>query len=264
MPRFVFLVSLFLVLFILPSALSLSCVGISQGNDWDDIQMQKGIPSYFSPRIYNSSAGTGTCEESNYVVELSLENSEFVVDDIFDYNLNPEEVYLKNGQSAQTLITLVPKVSAGKYKVLITARRDSPEGSGTAIISTSSARLVITIGNNPTPNYSEIPFWTVRKDCPGGFVVKEGEPCPIRACRNGTLIYSEDESCPEDTELAPAPEQTGNGEETPGQEHEKAEQEGLSIEMIIAVTAILVACAGLIGSFAYIQKLRGELRGKRL
>jgi len=58
---------------------------------------------------------------------------------------------------------------------------------------TASAKLVISVGDG-TGEYSDVPFWTVRKDCNGGFVVEEGEPCP-RICPDGSVVL-ENLPCP--------------------------------------------------------------------
>jgi len=249
-----------LLLLILPGALGLACVGISQGANWNDVDMEKGVESFFSTRIYNSSSSGGYCDEGNYGLKLELASEEFTIDDIFEYEIKPEEMFLDNGENNQVLVTLTPKVSTGRYTVLIIAMKKPAEVGGTAIISTATAKLTVLIGNNPDPAYTEVPFWTMRKDCPGGFVVKKGEQCPSGVCKDNSLVYGDD-LCPDELE------ELRKQKEAEGKIEEETIQTGLfglavpSLEMIVAVAALVIAVAAVAGSFLYIKKLKKELRG---
>lgn len=262
---------LFLSVFLLalPSVSALSCIGISQDQRWDLVEMTKDVPGYFSTRIYNSTAGAGECEDSDYAMSLSLQSSnELKLEQIFNYEFEPQRMFIGNGGSTQVLLKLTPKVSSGEYTVIMTVTRQNPDEGGTSIVSSSSARINILVGNNPVTDFSEIPFWTVRKDCPGGFVVKEGEQCPRAVCMDGNLAYGED-LCPEDLFVC------GNGlceqyenwnnclkdcEIPTGGEPPIAQG---NIELIIAIIAVVIAGIALAFAFFYIRQVKKQLKERR-
>jgi len=239
--------------------------------------MEKDIPSYFSTRVYNSTTGGGSCDPGTYSMELSLKDSEFTVDQIFDYEFTPEEMFIGDGGNARVLLTLTPKVSSGEHTVLMTAKRKNTSG-GTAILSTSTAKINVLIGDNPVTDFAEIPFWIFRKDCPGGFVVSEGEECPRTSCLDGTWVYG-DELCEEDLFICgnglceqyenwnnclvdcPIPE-GGIPEPLTNQPLEK-EEDGIGIALIVAIIAIVIACGALIFAFIYIRYTKKELKGRK-
>ena len=136
---------LFLSVFLLalPSVSALSCVGISQDQRWDLVEMTKDVPGYFSTRVYNSTAGAGECEDSDYAMSLSLQSDELKLDQVFDYVFEPERMFIGNGGSTQVLLKLTPKVSSGTYTVVMTVTRQNPGEGGTSIISSSSAKMTI-------------------------------------------------------------------------------------------------------------------------
>ena len=248
------------VFFALPSVLALSCVGISQGAGWDEVNLEKGVLSYFSTRIYNSSAGGGYCDPGYYTVELSLTSEDIEIGQIFDYNVSPAEMFLDNGENRQVLLSLTPKVESGHFTVLVTVKRRPPEAGGTSIISTSTARISILIGNNPDTAYLEKPFWTQRKDCPGGFVVKQGEQCPSKVCLDNSFVYGNG-LCPEELEALRKQEEAQKANETV-----PTGFFGLpvSAESAVGFAGILVAIIAVAGSLLYVQRLKRELKGSGL
>ncbi len=269
-------VVIFLSVFLLalPSVSALSCVGISQDQRWDLVDMTKDVPGYFSTRIYNSTAEAGECEDSDYVISLSLQSNELSLDQVFDYKFEPERMFIGNGGNTQVLLKLTPKVSSGQYTLIMTATRQNPGEGGTSIVSSSSARINTLVGNNPVTDFSEIPFWTVRKNCPGGFVVKEGEQCPRAVCMDGNLVYGKD-LCLEDlfvcgNGLCEQYENWNNcledcnipeGWEPPiAQGKENA---GIGIEIIIAIIAVVIAGIALAFAFFYIRQVKKQLKERR-
>ena len=257
--RFLVFLALFLIaLFIAGPVYSLSCVGLTQSVEWDDVRLQKGVPSFFTTKVLNSSSGTGYCEQGYYTIELSLQEKDFELDEIFDWNVDPATLSLSDNGSAPVLITLTPKVEFGKFVLLIQATRSNAAG-GTKIISASTAKMNITIGDSADPRFSDVPFWRIRKDCPGGFVVKQGEECP-RVCQDGQRADAEGK-CLEDA----------------GQpkvvvvEKERLVQVGstaffvlggvaLSFESFILAAAIIAVCIVAFTLF-YIRRSRRQLRG---
>lgn len=273
--RLRWLFAFLIALFFLPNAFSLSCVGISQDQRWELVDMAKDVPGYFSTRIYNSTAGAGECEDADYVMSLSLQSSELSLGQVFDYEFEPERMFIGNGGSAQVLLTLTPKVSSGQYTVVMTVTRQNPGEGGTSIISSSSARINVLVGNNSVTDFSEIPFWTVRKDCPGGFVVREGEQCPRAVCMDGNLVYGNDlcqeelfvcgnglceqyenwNNCPKDCEIPEGWEQSQIPQEKEGEN---------GIELIIAIIAVIIACIALAFAFFYTRQVKKQLKGRRI
>lgn len=247
-----------LTLFFAAGAYSYVCVSITQPLEWDSVKMEKDSNYYFTTRINNSMSSGGYCEPGEYEISLSLDKQEISFGDIFDWNANPKRMLLNNNESRQVLLTLSPKVSTGKFIVFITAKRFAAgsEG-GTKIISSSIARMKVTIGDGSDLKFTELPFWVVRKDCPGGFVVKQGEECP-RPCADGSPAVNG--VCPEDSagNLSPG---AGPGENQPPGTIERLvpvlPMEILSI--IIAVVVVLGAAVA--GMFIYIRRLKQQLGG---
>lgn len=258
--RFLGCLALFLiVLFIASHVYSLSCVGLTQSVEWNDVKLQKGGLAFFTTKVLNSSSGTGYCEQGYYTIELSLQEKEFELDEIFDWNVDPATLALNDNDSAPVLITLIPKVDFGKFTLLIRATRSNSAG-GTKIMSASTAKMNITVGDSADPRFSAVPFWRVRKDCPGGFVVKQGEECP-RLCESGQ-VADEQGKCPEDKEEP----------KVIVVEKEKIVPVGqsaffvlgglqLSFESFILIIAIVIAVCVIAFFLLYTRNLKRQFRG---
>jgi len=252
------------ILFTISTAHSLICVTITQSNDWDGVKMVKGKSYFFTTKIYNNSAGGGYCDPGNYEVKLKLENKSLLFDDIFDGNAAPKTFTLNNNGDMQVLVTLTPKVDFGKYTVLVMAERKGSGGSGTSIISTATAKIKTIVGDESDPDFTEVPFWMIRKDCPGGYVVRQEEECP-RLCENNKAA-DEDGLCPEDKKpISPAqPAEVKGKEPEPLAAPTGFSVFGLSVEMLVALAAVIVAIVALVFSFTYIKTLKKQLREGRL
>lgn len=224
------------------------CVTISQGIDWEEVKMKRGEPTYLSTRVSNSSAQGDYCEPGVYEVTLEMEAGNVEIGDIFDWEVEPNNFELGNGDDQRVLVTLTPKVENGTHNVLIIALRRNPGEGGTQIFQKTKARLTAVIGEELDSEYAEVPFWTIRKDCPGGYVVRKGDECP-RICESGKLA-GDDGKCPEDEE---AVQEDGAGEGGAG-------SAGISFEMVVAITAVLAAVAIGISAFFYIQRLKQQMR----
>ncbi len=258
--RFLGFLALFLiVLFIASSVYSLSCVGLTQSVEWDDVKLQKGNPAFFTTKVLNSSSGTGYCEQGYYTIELSLQEKDFELDEIFDWNVDPATLALSDNDSAPVLITLIPKVEFGKFVLLIRATRTNSAG-GTKIMSASTAKMNITVGDSADPRFSAVPFWRVRKDCPGGFVVRQDEECP-RLCESGQ-VADEQGKCPEDKE-APNVIVVEKEKIVPVGQSAFFVLGGLtlSFESFILIVAVIVAVCIIAFSLLYIRSAKQRLRG---
>ena len=243
---------------IAPGFYAVACVSISQGTDWGAIKMEMGKQAYLSTRVYNSSAAGYYCDPATYKIVVTMASQNFRLEDIFDVNVSPPSFDLQDSENRQVLVTLTPKVPNGKFDLLITARRENPGMGGTQIFSTSSAALTAVVGDGTDPRYSELPFWTMRKDCPGGFVVKQGEECP-RICNDGRAADSEGK-CPEDS--AGRLSTGAGGNQAPGVIERLIPV--LPMEMITGIILVVaVLGAALVGMFLYIRKLKQELVGGR-
>jgi len=142
---------------------------------------------------------------------------------------------------------------------LIQATRSNSAG-GTKILSASTAKMKITVGDSADPRFSAIPFWRIRKDCPGGFVVRQDEECP-RLCESGQAA-DEQGKCPED-------------KEEPNVivvEREKIVPFGstaffvlgglqLSFESFILIIAIVIAVCVIAFFLLYTRNLKRQVRG---
>ncbi|MBN2067049.1 MAG: hypothetical protein JW744_01120 [Candidatus Diapherotrites archaeon] len=246
------------LLFALP-AFSKACVTITQSNDWENVKMSKGNSYFFTTKLFNISADGAYCEPATYEIDLKLENDRLVFSEVFDGNASPMRFPLNDGGSLPVLITLTPKVDFGKYTVLITAKRLNLGGTGTSIVTTVTAKINAVVGDESDPGFTEVPFWMVRKDCPGGYVVRQDEACP-RLCQNG-LAADEQGKCPEDKAGEPASAQQ--------QSQLEAGQTGFFIlgvsgEIFIAIMAVLVAAVALVFAFMYIRNLKEQLKSGRL
>ena len=189
------LLSFIVFITLIPSVFSLACVGISQGADWNGVVIEIDGESYFSPRVYNTtSVEDAECDDAWYHIELDFLYLDEEVSDYFDYEFDNERFYLRGGETKQVMLKLKPKVDYGNYTVKITAVREAGHSTMMSYVFTSSAKLTVFIGEETTGTYDEIPFWKERKDCEGGFVVREGEICP-KLCPNGEIIL-ETEECP--------------------------------------------------------------------
>jgi hypothetical protein len=249
-----------LILFSAVPAYSLICIGATQNNDWGSVQMTKGNPGFFTTMVYNKSAAGESCDPGDYTVELALKDSQFAFEEIFDGNAQPASFQLGDGEDRKVLVTLTPKVDSGTFTVLITGKRLSPGTGGVGIVKTVTARITIIIGNGVSPAYADMPFWRIRKDCPGGFVVSQGEECP-RVCENGQKA-DEQGKCPED-------EQKPN---TIVVEREKLVPVGstaffvlgglqLSFESFILIIAIVIAVCVIAFFLLYTRNLKRQFRG---
>jgi hypothetical protein len=248
----------FFLLFLIavsPAAHSLYCVGITQGVDWDDVKLQNGTPAFFTTRIYNTSSGGGYCEPGEYTLSLSLRDSPAPLDEAFSWELKPDKLSLSDNDNQQVLLTLTPKID-GQFTVVITVTRGNPgSGSGTKIVSTSAARINITVGNAGDSKFTTVPFWTVRKDCPGGFVVKQGEDCP-HACEDGSA--SVNGVCLEDSQNLSQP-QVPQGQ--PGVIEKIVPV--IPAEILgVVIIAVLALGGGLVCALLYIRKLKHESGGR--
>ena len=244
---------------IAPAFHAMACVSISQGTDWGAIKMEMGKTAYLSTRVYNISAAGYYCDPATYKIEVVMASQDSRLEDIFDVNVSPPSFDLQDSENRQVLVALTPKVQNGKYNLLITARRENPGMGGTQIFSTASAALTAVVGNGTDPRYSELPFWTVRKDCPGGFVVRQGEECP-RICDDGRTADSEGK-CPEDN----AGKLATGGNENPAPGGIERLVPVLPMEIIsIGILVVVVLGAALVGMFLYVRKLKKAIGGGRL
>lgn len=245
---------------IAPAFHAMACVSISQGTDWGAIKMEMGKTAYLSTRVYNSSAAGYYCDPATYQIEATMASLDFRMEDIFDVNVSPPSFDLQDSENRQVLVALTPKVQNGKYDLLITAKRGNPGMGGTQIFSTASAALTAVVGNGTDPRYSDIPFWTVRKDCPGGFVVRQGEECP-RICDDGRTADSEGK-CPEDSAGKLSPGAGGNENQAPGGIERLIPVLPMEI-ILIGILVVVVLGAALVGMFLYVRKLKQEIGGGR-
>ena len=227
------LLSFIVFITLLPSVFSLACVGVSQGHDWNGIVIEIDEESYFSPRVYNTTSVEGAeCQDAWYHIELDFLYLDEKVEDYFDYDFDIERFHLKGGETKQVLLKLKPKVDYGNYTLKITAVREAGQTAMMSYVFTSSAKLTVFIGEETTGAYDEVPFWKERKDCEGGFVVREGEICP-KLCPNGEIIL-ETEECPIIESQKPVLETV-------------EEEEGIADEILVGSGIAVLFVIGLIG-----------------
>ena len=173
------------------------CITMSNGNEWKDAKIKLSEPAYFSFRIYNSSADGRICDASNYEINIELIDSDKKLEDVFEWTMDTPAFELENGENQRGLLTLIPK-ELGFYTIKVTAKLMPKGEGGTQLIYTTSAKINASVSLEGDESYNEIPFWKIRKDCPNGLVVKEGEECP-RICKDGTkILESKGEKCKED------------------------------------------------------------------
>ena len=188
---------IFLAIALITNVQGLVCVTISNDSTWNDAKLKIGEEAYFSLVIYNSSAEGKYCEPARYGITLTTEAGN--IDDIIAYEIDPIITEIKSGGYARALIKITPKVE-GYYKIKATTTLEPAEGSGgTRLLYGASATIKAHFSTTGEEKYNEVPFWKIRKDCPNGIVVKEGEECPSRVCEDGTFKYGND-LCPEDQE----------------------------------------------------------------
>lgn len=181
----------------LGNANAIVCITMANGNEWKDAKIKLNEPAYFSFRVYNSSADGLECDKSSYEMEIKLIDSEKKLEEVFEWEFDNQAIELNNGENKRILLTLTPK-ELGFYVVNVTVKLVPKNAEGTTLIYTTSAKINASVSLEGNESYNEIPFWKVRKDCPNGLVVREGEECP-RICEDGTKIYeSKGERCPED------------------------------------------------------------------
>jgi hypothetical protein len=173
------------------------CITMSNGNEWKDAKIKLSEPAFFSFRAYNSSADGRVCDTSNYEINIELIDSDKKLEDVFDWTVDTPAFELENKENQRVLLTLIPK-ELGFYTIKVTAKLMPKGEGGTQLIYTTSAKINASISLEGDESYNEIPFWKIRKDCPNGLVVKEGEECP-RLCKDGTkILESKGEKCKED------------------------------------------------------------------
>lgn len=186
---------LLVMIFTIQTVQALACVGISQGHDWNRVIIEPDRESYFSPRVYNTTtAEDGECQDAWYHMELDFLTLDENIGDYFEYEFDNERFYLKGGETKQVLLKIKPKIEYGKYNLKITTIREAGASTMMSYVFTSSAKLTVSVGEETTGEYDEVPFWKVRKDCEGGFVVRQGEICP-KLCPDGTIVLVT-EKCP--------------------------------------------------------------------
>jgi len=158
------------------------CANIAGGYD---AMLEEGKEAFFSFRVYNITTEYGAyCLPAVYTVRVWMEEKE--VSDYFEYSLTTEMMALNGGENERTLLKLElkpdrPKPETGRegYKVFVTATREPETGGGSvAIYYEATGKVDVIVGTEMDEEYAEVPFWTMRKDCPDGAVVKEGEECP--------------------------------------------------------------------------------------
>lgn len=184
------------LIFLITNVNALVCVTISNDNSWNDAKLKIGEEAYFSLVIYNSSAEGKYCQPSTYGIDLSMEGGN--IDDVIDYEIDPEIFPIKSGEYARALIKITPKVE-GYYEIKATTTLMPEEAGGTKLLYGASATIKAHFSETGEEKYNEVPFWKIRKDCPNGIVVKQNEKCPDRVCEDGTFKYGND-ICPEDKE----------------------------------------------------------------
>ena len=147
-----------------------------------DTVLEQGKEAYFSFRVYNSTTEQGAfCLPATFSMRVWMEGAS--IDNYFTYSLSTEKFSLLSGDNERILLTLTPKADlpsgSDVYTIFITASRqpDATDGS-IAIFYEATGRIKATIGSTADTEYSDIPFWTVRKDCPNGVVVEQGQDCP--------------------------------------------------------------------------------------
>lgn len=174
------------------------CNTMSNGNVWKDAKIKLEEPAYFTFRVYNSSADGRICDESRYEIDVELVDEDRQIEEVFEVSLDSPSFDMEDSENKQVLLTLVPK-EMGFFVIKVTTKL-IPKGSagGTQLIYTTSAKINASVSLEGDESYNEIPFWKIRKDCPNGLVVKQGEECPV-LCEDGSKIYqSKGEICPED------------------------------------------------------------------
>jgi len=192
-------ISLFLILIcMLGSANAIVCITMSNGSEWKDAKLKLNEPAYFSFRVYNSSADGRVCDSSSYEIEITLVNEEGeYLEEVFDWEIDSPYFDMVDGQNKRVLLTLIPK-KLGYYTVNVMTKLVPKNAEGTKLVYATSAKINASISLEGDESYNQYPFWKVRKDCPNGLVVKEGEECP-RLCEDGTKVFeSLGEKCPED------------------------------------------------------------------
>jgi len=194
------ILTLIMGLMLLSTANCLVCVTISHDSTWNDAKLKIGEEAYFSLVIYNSSAEGKYCEPARYGITLTTEEG-INIDDIIAYEIDPEIIEIKSGGYARALIKIIPKVE-GYYEIKATTTLLPEEGGGTKLVFGASATIKAHFSTTGEEKYNEVPFWKIRKDCPNGIVVKQGEECPSRICEDKSYRYGND-ICPEDEEDKP-------------------------------------------------------------
>jgi len=194
----IFLMILTAIALISP-ANALVCVTMSNGSEWNDAKIKVDEAAYFTFRVYNSSADGRLCEDGTYEINVELIDSDYKIDEIFNWSIDSPSFDMKNGENKQVLLTLTPK-ELGAHTIKVTTKLIPKGSGGTQMVYTTSAKINAAVSLEGDKSFNEIPFWKVRKDCPNGLVVKEGEECP-KLCENGAKAYeSKGEECPEDSE----------------------------------------------------------------
>jgi len=236
-----FLLTFMLAIALIGSANSLVCVTVGNDQTWNDAQLKIGEKAYFTLVVYNNSADGRFCDTAKYGVFLTVEG-DIELTDILDYEIDITEFTLSNQEYKRVLITITPKVE-GYYELRVTAAMMPEESGGTTIKYGSSARIKAHFSETGEEKFSEVPFWTVRKDCPNGVVVKEGEECPREVCDDGSFAYGDD-YCPEDKPAI--------GVFSFGQFSIGGMDEGTSLG-IVGILAVLGVCSSII-YFTYVRK----------
>ena len=194
------MLTIFLAIALITNVQGLVCVTISNDNTWNDAKLKIGEEAYFSLVIFNSSAEGKYCEPANYGITLTTKEGTNI-DDIIDYEIDPAELPIESGGYARALIKITPKIE-GYYEIKATTTLIPKDTGGTKLLYGASATIKAHFSTTGEEKYNEIPFWKIRKDCPNGIVVKQGEECPNRVCEDKTFRYGND-LCPEDMEDTP-------------------------------------------------------------
>lgn len=169
-----------------PSIWAASCIAMSNGGT-NNINVQNGVPSYVSLRIYNSTIDKGICEDGTYTLKAELVNDDLTdpfgknsILTFFDYSFSDNNFQLTNGENKQSLLTLTPKKS-GVFIIKITATKNPTIVLGSSIVSTTSALIKVEAQGADAvvqPVAQEVPFWTTHKNCSDGSVVLKSQKCP--------------------------------------------------------------------------------------
>ena len=138
---------------------STACVGIGGGGY--KLTAAKESPVYFTFTIYNNNPDKSiVCDPGRYIVELNIQNND--INKLFAYRISENNIYLKNNEYKEILVTLIPLIDSGNYTISVVVNRDS-ESQGTKIMPKTTTKFDVEIGDYPTQRFSELPEWYVAK-----------------------------------------------------------------------------------------------------